>query len=272
METLGKVRVSRDAQPMMVEASASYASVSNEVVVREVASIQGCVWVLRSHVEICLWSHDTGRASELVMAGGTCGVPLYPWGGGPGWLDAGRRAQSEAGNASGRGVLGIRGIRHMEEAPGYRGDGDVDLPVCSSESRPRRASTWSATTPRVLYMTGGVPKKLSEDDPEMDGEPMRMQVSRGVELLTSVEGEARRSAPRHMCIKRGDLEKYGLAERCPSCGNQKKQSELCRQRILNELGKGDSRVVADDERNQDIVAKPIEENAKKKATAGEAER
>lgn len=60
--------------------------------------------------------------------------------------------------------------------------------------------------PKVLDMVGGVPWLLSEDDPEMDGEPMRMQVSREGELRMSAEEEVQ-SAPRCICIKRGDLEK-----------------------------------------------------------------
>lgn len=55
--------------------------------------------------------------------------------------------------------------------------------------------------PKVLDMIGGVLWRLSEDDPEMDGEPLKMQVSREAAFSMSAEDEVRRGAPRRMYIK-----------------------------------------------------------------------
>lgn len=79
-----------------------------------------------------------------------------------------------------------------------------------------------------------------------------------------------------MYIKRGDLEKYGFAERCPGYRsvltgvNQQTHCEAFRKRIPNVLGRDDPRVVANEENIQEVLAMSIEESVKKKARSAEA--
>lgn len=54
--------------------------------------------------------------------------------------------------------------------------------------------------PRVLEMPGGIPKRFSESDPDMDAEPMMMQVSREVELCTANKQDTRRSVRKRMYV------------------------------------------------------------------------
>lgn len=48
---------------------------------------------------------------------------------------------------------------------------------------------------------------------ELGGEPVRVQVSREVELRMVAEEEIRKRLPKRMCIKQCDLQKHGFTER-----------------------------------------------------------
>lgn len=131
----------------------------------------------------------------------------------------------------GLGSQDIWGACHVELATGSKSDAEAACgrKVCVSKSKPHRAS-------------GG-----------------KWPTKRG---KTHVQQE-------------GDLEKYGIVERCPGFrsvlagGNLQMHSEACRKRVLNELGKDDPRVVANEEKTPEFPSKSIEEGVKKNPRAEE---
>lgn len=116
--------------------------------------------------------------------------------------------------------------------------------------------------PKVLDMVGGVPWRMSEDDPEMDGEAVRCV------LQQSKCGRWCRNAftpSGPTCNRSGTpIDVLVVVPDRVGEGRQQGHGEACRKRILGKLGKGDPRVIANEEKSQEILAKPIVENIKKK--------
>ena len=75
---------------------------------------------------------------------------------------------------------------------------------------------WS---PEGLEFVGGVPWRISDDDPKVDGAPMMMGAKLPELEKDELEKEAenRGKVPRRFPIERKDLEEFGFTKDCPGC-------------------------------------------------------
>lgn len=95
-----------------------------------------------------------------------------------------------------------------------------------------------------LRMLDGVPWRVSESDREADGEAMRMDLPAGLRETLAEGSLARQVAPRHMYIRRQDLDRHEYSDRCHGCnfvlcgGTQQSHSRPCQPRIFGQSAWG----------------------------------
>ena len=130
---------------------------------------------------------------------------------------------------------------------------------------------WSASN---LQLVGGVPLRLSDQDPKIDGEAMVVDVPPSVTAEMKDAPATHLLAPNNFYVRKHDLEAYGYTQGCPGCrsvlrgGTRQGHNESSRQRILRDL-KGSERVKRYDERLDDFLAKTLEREDKKRKHADE---
>lgn len=70
---------------------------------------------------------------------------------------------------------------------------------------------------KALGMVGGIPRRLSDKDPAMDEEVLKMHLLREVELGVAVEEAVWQVVPERMYNKRAYSQNFGYTEMCPGC-------------------------------------------------------
>ncbi len=196
---IGRLRAAEGAEEMVVENSPAYSSASNGVVERGVQSVQGMVRTLRSATEEklgvslvpghAIWAWLVEHAAFLLNRGevGHDGKTAYERCKGtrgrmPGLVFAEKVLwkRRPVGGALGKlsclwedGIfLGIKATSGEYIVGTARG-----IKRTRTIARRPEEERWSAD---CLSYVGGVPWRMSEDDPKTDGEPMKMHVPEGV--------------------------------------------------------------------------------------------
>lgn len=122
--------------------------------------------------------------------------------------------------------------------------------------------------PKVLDVVGGVPWRLSKNDPEMDGEAMRMRMSEAVEMRAAAEEAVRQMVLKRMYIKRSDLQKWGTwsdawgAAPLSPAGCSRAAARLARNGAWESSGTTIPAASPKKENTQEFLAKSLEENVK----------
>ena len=94
----------------------------------------------------------------------------------------------------------------------------------------------------ALGLVGGVPWRVNDDDPEADGEAMKMDIPSGARQATEQEKELMSQAPipRNFYITKEHLTKYGYSQDCPGCKSllrgttRQAHNTACRRRFERE--------------------------------------
>ena len=142
----------------------------------------------------------------------------------------------------------------------------------SMQRKPLEARWGAAVVDSVKH----VPWRVSEDDPEVDGERLTAG-EMGLRMPgRDVEMEARTEPSFHrMQIKKSDFEKIGFTTNCQGCKSilrgtaRQGHTEACRSRMEAEL-KGDPRLITQRKREDEFMAKRLEEADGKRRKIEEA--
>ena len=94
-----------------------------------------------------------------------------------------------------------------------------------------------------LQLVGGVPWRLSVNDPKVDGEALKMDVPEAGEMSTKdVEEDSwKLVAPRQLYLRKSDFDKHGFSQGCMGCRSllrgtaRQAHSEACRTRMGREM-------------------------------------
>lgn len=82
-----------------------------------------------------------------------------------------------------------------------------------------QVGAWRVFERELAELSGGVFGRLSGQDPEVDGEAVRMEVSDEIRARAAAEEEIRRVVPKRMYIRKGDLKQFGYSQGCLGCNS-----------------------------------------------------
>ena len=121
-----------------------------------------------------------------------------------------------------------------------------------------------------IQLVRWVPWATREEDPAVDGE--RFEVTKLTEQEVVEERTKKEQVPLRFYIKKADLEQHGFSARCPGCkallrGTARQgHSEDCRRRLAEAMA-GEDKVVANNRKFDEFVARRLEEqDAKRRKT------
>jgi hypothetical protein len=111
----------------------------------------------------------------------------------------------------------------------------------------------------------GVPWRTCEDDPDVDGEPLKVVVALRLDdsQAAHTTQQAEQAVPMRFAIRREDLETHGYSARCPGCSSilrgttKQTHSEPCRLRLAQAM-KEEEKVKRSAARTSDFVEKTLE--------------
>ena len=126
-----------------------------------------------------------------------------------------------------------------------------------------------------MELVGGLPWKLSEDDPEVDGEDLEVTrlETREVDIERAKVDEA---VPHRFIITRGDLDTHGFSQGCPGCkailrGTARQgHAEACRRRLAKEM-KDDGKVLRSHAKQEAFFEKVMEADVENRKRARPSE-
>jgi hypothetical protein len=298
MQEVGRWRAAAGGQQMNVETSPAYASQSNGYIESGVKTLQGHIRVLKSALEANL-----GVAVPQDHA-------VLPWlVEYAGWLinraEVGHDGKTPYERSKGK-MAKLTGMEFGEAVLWKRrpiagalgklsclwGDG-IFLGIKGSSGEIMVGDTrgvWKTRTARRkpkeerwgsenLKLVGGVPWRINDEDPKMDGEPRNMDMGKSMlpeeARALEEEGELRDTEPRRFRIDKSDLEAHGYTQGCPGCkailtkSSRQGHNESCRKKFEEAMADTE-KVEKSRKKAGEFVEKCIEKEEAKKRKVEEA--
>ena len=260
-----RLRAVKGAVRTNVEGSPTYSSASNGIVERAIQAVEGQVRVLRSALEtrwglkltrecrIWPWmvemaglqlnrgevGHD-GKTAYERSKGKTSRIHGTEFGEGGLWRR--RPIGGALGKLSSLWDDGI--FLGIKATTGEFMIGDkIGVHRTRTIQRKPIEERWK---PENLEFVGGVPWRVSDDDPKTDGEPMQaVKLPEEERKRMADEMQWREKAPKAFGITKEDLEKHGYTKRCPGClavirsTTRQKHTPACRKRMEEAMAEDD---------------------------------